>query len=300
MKSDINYNEFTTGDWTTWKDNPEWDFIDTHNLWEHPAASELAKQTRPEYLDISMTDPLECLQDLIANHWIEDALNRKDEIPEDLYDAFNIFNEVYNFEIKKHKDMLDVFTAFREKSFTEYDSYEDFIEKNGLEIDLTEENINFWKVIDFQNIVRTPLLNILTAVIVNLIIRHGYTPRREVINRTIADYILPNYYYTADDVAFKLENHNFDQKDDYIKEYLKITHQTYMIMVALYPADNIGSYLHDYMLFMNYIQDQEYYSEESEKALVLSGSFMYDSVDEDDLRTVLSGFLDREIQKKEY
>lgn len=288
MKSDVHYDVFPHNDWTQWKYIDNWDFSKTHGLFQHPAISVLAKHTNVSFHEIH-NNPIDTLKECIIHYWVQDILSRQDEIHEDLYNMIDIFHSVHTFHLYNYPSFREWFVRFRETSSDKYDSYKDCIIENGLEDNPDENDIAFWQDIDFQHTIKKPLLDILTLIITNLIIRHNYQPRRENIN----DALVEEYRYDCTPE----ERYNVSKQDDMHREKDLIQHRiqqhdnVYLLMIILYPADNLPSYLHDEMVYMNYIQKITNYENTQEQSLVLSKKLLYD-IDESDIRKALLSFLE--------
>lgn len=277
MKSEVNYNVFPDNNWTSWSTQPydEWCFIDAHYAWEHPALSDLAQQTRVGYGALDL-EPNSFLADLLHKYWMEDILNRKDEIHEDLYYAVVEYKNIYEFDFYRHHEFVRWFADIMTDTLK--DRYGDSDEKNDKQ-EFSEKH--YHRMNDrFNDLVKNPYTNNLLVRIILLMVVHNYAPERSHIRKCITS----EYKNGSENKQVTYRLYMTDKgilKDpfDPIDYELRYNKQAYRLMIAMYPGENLPAYIHDQMAFMNFIQTTVEHDFDEEKEIVISRSLLQDDPD---------------------
>lgn len=271
MKSDINCNYLPDIHWTQWKDQENFSFLQSHLVWEYPAISDLAKLTRPSYWEIDADSDM-ILRKFITHYWIPDILSRKENVDEELYYKAAEMNTISNFSVLEYPELLFMFVEMRQSEGKKYSHHDGKL--RSIPIERLQE-------IDFNFVVKAPYINRLMKEILLLIVTSGYEPLKENIN----EYLCEEYKNGDEedkrtyDLYLNIEN---EQEDYGYKsltpiEYKKIHNDdVYWLMIVLYPSENLPSYIHDQMTFMNYIQETVEHDVSEEKQIVQSNTLNND------------------------
>lgn len=277
MKADIDCNYIPDTHWTQWRNQEDFSFLQSHLVWEHPAVSRLAKLTRPTYWEFDADADI-ILRDFITQYWVPDILSRKEEIHEELYDKALEMNIVSTFEVLDHPEVISMFVEMRQVEGKQYDNFEN----DSIHAEIKKIPTERLQEIDFTFVVKDPYIKRLVQEILILIIIHGYEPLKENIN----EYLREEYKNgdeedkTIYDLYLSVEN----EQEDYgyynaltPVEYKKIYNENvYWLMIMLYPSENLPSYIHDQMAFMNYIQEIVEHNSLQEKEIVKNNTLNND------------------------
>lgn len=277
MKSDIDCNYLPDTHWTQWGNQEDFSFLQSHLVWEHPAVSRLAKLTRPTYWELDADADI-VLRYFIIHHWVPDILSRKEEVHEELYDKALEMNFVFPFKVLDHPEVLSMFVEMRQAEGKKYDNFENDINRPEIEKIPAER----FQEIDFTVLVKNPYIKRLVQEILVLIIAHGYEPLKENIN----EYLREEYKNGDEedkrtyDLYLSVENEQEDYGYNALTpiEYKKTYNEkVYWLMIMLYPSENLPSYIHDQMAFMNYIQEIVEHNSLQEKEIVKSNTLNNDT-----------------------
>ena len=289
MKYDQDFSSFPETHWTEWN-NEEFQFLRSHHLWEHPAVSQLAKKTRPTLWEFDC-DADWVIHKFVRQFWVDGILARASEVDEELYYKAKEYDNISHFEILEYPDLLDEFVSMREAQGKNYeDIYDDRNHKEFSNIIKTTP-LYRWKQIDFERKVKDPYMYRLMKEITYLIFTTGYNPRKDHINA-----VLKRHYKEGDEDDQQTYNLYFTDEDKYDGyepiepiDYKMIYHDDiYWLMILLYPAENLPSYLHDQMLYMNYIQDTVAHDQfPMQKEIVLKNSLLSNTPNKEDFKIAL-------------
>lgn len=288
MQYDVDFSAVPNSHWTEWKDE-KFDFLRSHEVWEHPAVSKLAQKTRPSTWEFDC-DADWVIHKFVCQFWVEDILARKSEVDEDLYYKAKEYNHISNLDVLEHKELLNEFVSMRE---AEGKNYNDIYNTDVKEIiDMVKDTpLDTWKQVDFEREVKDPYMYRLMKEITELIFTTGYNPKKEHINN-----VLKRHYKEGDEEDQRTYNIYFTDEDKYDGyepmnpiDYKMMYHDNiYWLMVLLYPAENLPSYFHDQMLYMNYIQNIVAHDAfPMQEEIVKKNSLLSETPDKDDFSTAL-------------
>jgi len=288
MQYDVDFSAVPNSHWSQWRDE-EFDFLCSHHVWEHPAVSKLAQKTRPSYWEFDC-DADWAIHNFVYNYWVDDILARKDEVDEDLYYKALEYHHINNFDVLEHKSTLDLFVSMREADGKDYNKIYDTDDESIFSM-VKDVSIEEWQKIDFEREVKDPYMYRLVQEITMLVFTTEYAPDKEHINARLKE-----QYKNGDEKEqriYDLYINDERDKDWYTPitpiEY-KLSHhnRVYWLMIILYPAENIPSYFHDQMVFMNYIQRiVRHQGFDEQKEIVLKNSLLSETPDVDDFSTAL-------------
>lgn len=282
MRSEVNYNVFPDPDWTTWSTRPydAWCFIDAHDTWEHPALSDLAQQTRVSYGALDL-DPKSFIEEVLNRYWVQDIISRKDEVHEDLYYAVVEYQNIYDFVYYRHYSFVKWFAQeaskiFKNRSGTDQEQPDDKKHLESIAL-----NSNDWMDRNFDTLVKRPYIDDIVARILRLMVEHNYAPNRKFVERRV----LNNYKYSDnrnDNITYRLylsDKTVLQEPMNPIDYKIRHNNQAYKMMIVMYPGENLSSYIHDQMAFMNFVQTTVEHDFDDEKDIVISRRLLDDNVD---------------------
>ena len=285
MKYEVDYSAVPNSHWTQWLEEDHFLFLRSHEFWEHPAVSKLAQKMRPSEWEIDCDSDV-IMMEFLSDYWVDDILSRESEVNEELYYKAKEYAHIKDFQVLQHPAVLEQFTSMREAQGKEYD-----LEKSGMSDALTELMkdipVDEWKETDFEMLVKDPYMRRLAKEIIVLIVESGYAPIRDHVNN-----ILTDKYKNSDDeddrnvyeVFLSNDKYTFRESMSAIDYRLDYNERPYWLMIILYPAENLPSYLHDQMLYMNYIQYIVRHDEKEEKEIVLNESLLGDTPNLEDFK----------------
>lgn len=202
------------------------------NVWVHSGLSELAKATRPEE-DLLRKDSDVLIYDYVTSFWMRDILLRKDDVDDCLYETAVELEFANNFQVSQHPEILDMFVSLRQHFGHVYKVNNRYStgEKTGEE---KLQALQHAQEFDFDILVKDYYVDDLVQKLVKLIIQTPYEPCRELVDKVLQDDtrdFYPHGYYPS------------------IAERIDKQYQLYLLMVILYPHDNLPDYLHDQMVY---------------------------------------------------
>lgn len=205
------------------------------NVWLHEDLSDLAKATCPEEELLSL-DPDVLLYDYTIDFWMKDIVSRQGEVDRRLYDIAVELEFANNFQIAQHPDILDMFVSLRQHFGHVYTIPDRYATRLQTEEDKLQA-IQHARQFDFEITVKESYVDDLVQRLIKRIIEISYQPSRELVDNVLQDDnkdFYPYGYYPS------------------ISERIESQYQLYLLMVILYPHDNLPDYLHDQMVYMNY------------------------------------------------
>lgn len=195
----------------------------------HDDLSELAQETYPSEYELS-EESERLLYRYALSFWLEDILNRENDVNEQLYDKAKELHFAYYFQVENHPSVLDIFVALQEEDGHVYNNQED------------EQKIVQSQAFDFRTKVQDYYIDQLVQELLILIVSTGYIPDRETMSIYLQDPDKSDIPYgDQPDLDERLENHM----------------NIYLLMLLLYPADNLSDYLHDQLVYRMITSNQK-------------------------------------------
>lgn len=276
MKSIVDYSYLPLTHWERWRDSIRYPFLTGHSFWEHPAASPLAKATRPTQSELDY-DSDTLISNIISSYWVDDILMREGEANEELYNKAREIDFVNKFHVINHPEILKKFIEMRKSEGHVYKASDRVSRALGSNVD--EDHL---ALSDFYLKVEEPYLSRLHKEFLILIINSGYEPLPKNVNRCMIDQFARGnpdeqkkyrMYFSEHTALPVLKTTPIDYR---------IAHKqdAYTLMIILYPSENIPHYLHDQMLYMNYLQEAVEHDDDKEKNIVSNGLLIGDTPDQ--------------------
>lgn len=281
MKSEVNYNVFPDDNWTHWSTHPydEWCFIDAHYAWEHPALSDLARQTRVSYGSLDL-DPPSFLTDLLHKYWIEDILKRKDDIHEDLYYAVVEYKNIHEFNFYDHPTFAQWFSRLLSDMIKNRSGTVDEQHGDKFELQKLSEDNDHWLHARFTSLVKQPYMDDLIVRIIRLMVIHDYAPERSHMRKCIGlEYANGNKNKQTKYRLYMTDAGILTDPFDPIDYEIRYNNRAYRLMIAMYPGENLLSYIHDQMAFMNFVQTTVEHDFDDEKDIVITRCLLQEEPD---------------------
>lgn len=288
--TEVDYDYRPNDDWTKWKEVNGWDFINGNEPWEHPAISPLGRSTRASYSDLDYP-AISIVTQWIRDYWCNDILQRQDDLPEDLYYKSVEWSHAYGVKEKAHSGLLDDDIIYYHPVVELYIQLKRELDGKIFsdiplgDHDISPQNSEYIRgLIRFEEEVLNPYLYDVETELLTLMVKYQYAPQREYVED-----VLREEYKKRDERLYRVYfsdpsrsgNHS---PIDYRVEY---GNKVYHLMIILYPGNNLPSYIHDEMLFMNYLQnivDSRYGEKwEKEEQFVQSRALLKDNVSLEDV-----------------
>lgn len=254
--------------------DPTFRFLNYHQPWEHPAISELAQQSRATNADLDY-DSDSFLESLLVKLWLPDIHEREDD--DSLSETLKTLAEVaYKASIDKQQAYKDYQEAFDKNTYLIY--------KEQQEAPPLDENASLMEKLSDPS----PTARRIVDTYIELDEKY-----QDVFNKIFPKVLLEmvrNNYAPLEDNAYEY-GANMSYKKDYDllgKDYFyqsSVQDKLYHLNIATYPGENLPSYVHDQLVFMNYIQHTVVHEKETEQELAQSFDLL-----SDDQETVLTAF----------
>ena len=284
MNTEVDYaHDIPTSHWSQWGDHSNFNFLQGHYVWEHPGMSDLAHATRPSYWEIDC-DADYALRSFATQYWIQDILSRHDELDEDLYATAQELYHVHNYNILDHPETMDLFISIAKEQGIHFDKdHKKETHSDNLSRLIADIPFDEWIQANFELYVLDLYIIALNEKLLSLIFSKGYTPDRESIKESIINAYKNGNDEEVDtyDQFFSPENNDVFDPVDPIRYRISYNENVYWLMLALYPSENLPSYFHDQMVFMNFIQDTVSHDVQEEKDIILAGKLLGDQPDEE-------------------
>lgn len=294
-----------SGDWTQWSRDTHYMFISPKKMWEHPAISPLAQATRLENYGTMDADSHSVIVHY-ARIWVEDIMNRRDELSDNLVTAAQNF--------------IDAGIAFKEAREKLHNSHKYLSQSEDMPID---EHLNATKSVTkerreysrktFQEYEQSHHARIDMAVALGrAAIMDDYSYGFERLLNDINDDIIESAQSALDNrddsgngndyPEYDLEyaKNNRDNITEKINDHVQLSNflyyakkydiywgnvNFYTLSVIAEPGQNLSHYVHDKLLFMNYLQRIVDHDDSKEKEVLTSGALISEDKD-----TVLHGY----------
>lgn len=124
--------------------------------------------------------------------------------------------------------------------------------------------------------------------IIVLIMESGYASVKDHVNNVFTDKYKNSYdkdERNVYEVFLSNDKYALYEPTSAIDYRLDYNELPYWLIIILHPAENLPSYLHDQMLYMNYIQYIVKHDEKEEKEIVLNESLLGDTPNLEDFKT---------------
>ena len=294
-----------SGDWTQWSRDTHHLFINPKKMWEHPAISPLAQATRLENYGTMDADS----DSVIVRYaciWVEDIMNRRDELSDNLVTAAQNFinagitvQETQEKFHNSHKDLshsenmpIDehlnaMKSASREQKEHRRKTYQEYEQSRQARIDMAVA-LGRAAILDDYSYGFERLLNDINDDIIE-------SAQSALDNRDDSgkgndypEYDLEYAKNNRDNITEKISDHvqlssflyhakNYGLYWGYV--------DVYTLSVIAEPGQNLPHYFHDQLLFMNYLQRIVCHDDSEEKEVLKSGALISEDKD-----TVLHGY----------
>lgn len=254
--------------------DPTFRFLNYHQPWEHPAISELAQQSKATTADLDY-DSDSFLQSLLVKLWLPDIQGREDD---DTLSA--TLKTLADVAYKANNDKQQAYLEYKES----FEKNADLIQREQQEAPPLDENASLIEKLNdpsrtarqlvdsyleleekCQNVFRKVLPKLLTEMV-----RTEYTP------------LVMNAYEYGASMSFK-KDYGLLGTDYFYQS--SVRDKLYYLNIATYPGENLPSYVHDQLVFMNYIQHVVVHEDETEQEIAQSFELLSEDKD-----TVLSAF----------
>lgn len=213
----------------------------------HPNASELAKTVLLEEREIA-ADVYDVLYDMVFHYWLDDILDRENEINNSLHNKARELSFAHTFNIEDHPDVWSLFVSLR-KAERKRDAYQN--------IDIHDDKFKRYVMNDFDISVKEGYVNSIIKGLLILIVETGYYPEKHNVMRKLNE--KPKDWY---EVA--------------TQSVVSVKHQ-YLASIVLQPSVYLPAYLHDKALysylFMNMLPEHQ---DEHEKKMLLHSDTLSD------------------------
>lgn len=294
-----------SGDWTQWSPDTHHLFINPKKIWEHPAISPLAQATRLEnYGTMDMDSDSVIVR--YSRIWVEDIMDRRDELSDNLVTAAQNFidagitvEEAQEKFHNSHKDIshsedmpIDEYlnamkSATKERKEHRRKTYQEYEQSRQVRVDkavalgraaiLDDYSYGFERLL---NDINDDIIESAQSALDNSDDSGKFNDypeydleyaenNRENITEKINDHVqLSSFLYHA-------ENYDLYWGDV----------DVYTLSVIAEPGQNLPHYVHDQLLFMNYLQRIVGHDDNKEKEVLKSGALISEDKD-----TVLHGY----------
>lgn len=208
--------------------------VERYNHFSFDKFSDLSQEIHPDDHCFEQDSDV-LIHRYVIDFWLKDILNRQGEVDDLLYEKAKQLDFVQSFNISQHPDILNMFVYIRQKCGHRYrisSIYDESLLSEEKKQDILRSSQEF----DFQIVVQDYYIDDIVQEIVMLIIETGYSPDRDSIDDFLQDNDQDFYSYA----------HNFS-----IKERLDRKIDVYLLMVLLYPSDNLPEYFHDCIAYRN-------------------------------------------------
>lgn len=247
----------------------QFSFINSHKFWEHPAASELAKQSRATHGDLDR-DSDHMLIDLFKNAWVKDFHKNIDNLPQSILEPFIGYERIQE-KIELNTNIGEAYYAYKneieenlENKMTRDEEIDEFMKH------LTGDKSSRWrdtrppmikKMHEENSHHEQKILPIITVILLAMI-----ETNYQISDTTLREYII-------EDDKKKNKDDQYELGDKYILHTALTSGDQYFLNIIAFPGENLPSYFHDEMLYMNYVQNIVAYEGKythREKEIVLS------------------------------
>lgn len=294
-----------SGDWTQWSRDTHHLFIDPKRMWEHPAISPLAQATRLEkYWTMDVDSDSVIVR--YARIWVEDIMNRRDELSDNLVTAAQNFidagitvEEAQEKFHNSHKDIshsedmhideyLDAMkSATKERKEHRRKTYQEYEQSRQAHIDMAVA-LGRASILDDYSYGFERLLNDINDDIIES--AQSALDNRDCPGKDndYPEYDLEYAENNRDNITEKINDnvqlssflYHAENYDLYWGDV-----DVYTLSVIAEPGQNLPHYVHDQLLFMNYLQGIVDHDDNKEKEVLKSGALISEDKD-----TVLHGY----------
>lgn len=283
MKTLRNANTLPQSHWTTWNNQPEhysddfahannvdpkFCFTDHHEFWEHPASSPLAQQSKATLANIDYDSDI-FLGNLVSRLWVPDIVHRKDSNTLDttlvdfattVYNALTAKEEAYHTytaTMEEHADIIQQEEAAQRPQYEKMSLLDYLQESSATSRRIIEAYIEAEET--QEEILNTVLPKFLTTIVAT-----QYEP-------------LPAAAYQYG-VQLTYEK-DFDTLGEAHFYTNAIQRDLYHLNIATYPSQNLSHYVHDELLYMNYVQNIVVHDNVTEQDIVHSARLLTNDVE---------------------
>lgn len=294
-----------SGDWTQWSPDTHHLFINPKKIWEHPAISPLAQATRLEnYGTMDMDSDSVIVR--YSRIWVEDIMDRRDELSDNLVTAAQNFidagitvEEAQEKFHNSHKDIshsedmpIDDYlnamkSATRERKEHRRKTYQEYEQSRQAHVDMAVA-LGRAAILDDYSYGFERLLNDINDDIIE-------SAQSALDNRDDSgkdndypEYDLEYAENNRDNITEKINDHVQLSSFLYHAENYDLYWgdvDVYTLSVIAEPGQNLPHYVHDQLLFMNYLQGIVGHDDSKEKEVLKSGALISEDKD-----TVLHGY----------
>ena len=254
--------------------DPTFRFLNYHQPWEHPAISELAQQSKATTADLDY-DSDSFLQSLLVKLWLPDIQGREDDdtLSATLKTLADVAYKANNDKQQAYLEYKESFEKNAERIQREQQEAPPLDENASLIEKLNDPSRTARQLVDnylefeekCQNVFRKVLPKLLTEMV-----RSEYAP------------LVMNAYKYGVGMSYK-EDYDLLGTDYFYES--SVRDKLYYLNIATYPGENLPSYVHDQLVFMNYIQHVVVHEDETEQEIAQSFELLSEDKD-----TVLSAF----------
>lgn len=299
MRSIVDKHHKPHDDWARWKEDG-FSFIDLCSPWEHPAISPLGYANKVSYGSLDY-DSDSLMDMMLEDYWCVDMMGRSD-LPEDLTDLVKKYMGLKTRQGDLEENRCDPPAEWVEEFINSYgDSWEDtlredreFFSQLFPEHTPVEHEEIYLRSMYSIKVVEPQIREILPEILLS-IIHHGYSPNINTVKKVVHEKSLKKRLskdYMCTDIEGDLARHERELRerfsvDDEWERYIHGDH-SYHLSIVVHPAENLPSYFHDELLFMNYMQNivvvddkhhHDTYVEECQN--VVDGVLLSDTVDDE-------------------